>query len=179
MTQAQATKLIDNGPELDKAIAAWGAKGKKWAAEGHVLAMSALTLMSKANDTGPMNRLLLAMPKGTKVTSMKEWMLAFAPLEQNEGQDSATKPMLYKKDGEYDLVGAAKTPWFNFSPETAQSKVFDVKEAIEAIIKKSKGKELVHGELLTKLQELAIEVEESEVPATGDESEVPAATLTE
>jgi len=162
---APAMKLIDSNADLDKAIAAWGAKGKKWAAEGHLLAMSALSLMSKHDDIGPMNRLLLAMPKGTKVKSMKEWMLAFAKLKQNEGQEASTKPLVFDKDGAYDLIEAAKNPWFNFSPETAVDPVFDVKKAIDQIIKRAEGKQLVHGDLITKLQELATEAAETEEEA--------------
>lgn len=162
-------EIIKTSAELDKAIASWASRSKKLMHEGHVLAMSALTLMQKANDTGPMNRLLLAMPKGTKVKSMKEWMLAFAPLSQNEGQDASTKPLLYRKDGEYDLVNAAKNPWFNFSPEVAQDPVFDVLKAIDNIIKRAEGKELVHAELLTKLQELASTGEDDDgIPVLED-----------
>lgn len=165
----QTIKLIDNNADLDKAIAAWGSKGKKWAAEGHHLAMSALTLMSKHDDIGPMNRLLVAMPKGTKVKSMKEWMLAFAKLQQNDGQDASTKPLIFNKEGEYDLVTASKTPWFNFSPEVASDPVFDVKKALEAIIKRAEGKELIHGDLLVRLQELAVEVAAADEAAADAE----------
>ncbi len=160
MTKAM-NNLIDNAGELDKAITAWGAKGKKWANEGHHLAMSAITLMSKANDIGPMNRLLLAMPKGTKVKSMKEWMLAFAPLIENEGESAADKPLIYTKDKAFNLVDAAKNPWFNFSPEAATDPVVDLLKLTMAVIKKAKsgkeGVQLVHAEMLSKLEALAEE----------------------
>lgn len=163
--KATPITLITEVADLNKAIDNWASKGKKWAAEGHQLAMSALTLMSKHDDIGPMNRLLLSMPKGTKVKSMKEWMLAFAKVKQNDGQDAATKPLVFNKEGEYDIENASKNPWFNFSPETAADPVFDVRKALEAIVKRAEGKELVHGDLLTKVQELVV----ADVEAAGDE----------
>lgn len=156
-------KLITDVKELDKAIVAWGTKGKKWAEEGHMLAMSALTAMSKHNDIGPVNRLYLAMPKGTKSSAMVAWLLAYGAIVANEGEDKADKPLKYTKDKEYKLTEAGKDPWFNFKPEPKADEVFDLAKAVEGIIKKAQGKELVHGELLTGLQGLVAMVHAGEV----------------
>lgn len=167
-------KLITDTKEFDKAVTAWGARGKKWADEGHILAMSALTMMSKHNDIGPVNRLYLNMPKGTKSAAMVAWFLAFGAIVANEGQDKADKPLKYTKDKQYNLEDAAKNPWFNFKPEPKPDEVFDLAKAVEQVIKRAQGKQLVHGELLTGLQGLVAMVHAGGVVTTnrvGDEGE--------
>jgi hypothetical protein len=149
------TALITDKVELFKKIDLWGAKGKKWAEEGHNLAMSALSMSAKHGDIGPVNRLLLAMPKGTKVTSMMSWVLMYGPFIQNADKASVNeKPVVYTKDKECDLASAAQDPWYTHQPDSVTDQVLDVQKAIQAIIQKAKGKELVHGELLTGLQSL-------------------------
>lgn len=148
-------KLITDVKELDKAVVAWGQRGTKWASEGHMLAVSALTLTAQHNDVGPINRLYKAMPKGTKSSAMVSWLLAYGAVVAND--DSATKadtPFKYTKDKVYNLEGAAKDPWFNHKPEPKADEVFDLAKAVEMIIKRAQGKQLVHGELLTGLQAL-------------------------
>lgn len=168
-------KLITESTELLKAITAWGAKGKKWAEEGHLLAMSALTMMSKHNDIGPVNRLYLSMPKGTKSSAMVAWLLAYGAVIANEGEDKADKPLKFTNDKKYNLADAAKNPWFNFKPEPKADEVFDLAKAVEAIIKKAQGKQLVHAELLTGLQGLLTVVnvadqKAEELLAAGDDT---------
>jgi hypothetical protein len=166
-------KLISDVKELDKAITAWGQRGTKWATEGHMLAMSALTLTSKHNDVGPINRLYKAMPKGTKSSAMVSWLLAYGAVIAND--DAATKadmPFKYTKDKAFKLDDAAKDPWFNHKPEPKADEVFDLAKAVEAVIKRAQGKQLVHGELLTGLQALVTMSHAGEVlTAGGDDSD--------
>lgn len=163
--------LITDKVTLEKAITAWGTRGTKWAQEGHMLAMSALTMTSKHNDVGPVNRLYKAMPKGTKSSAMASWLLAYGALLANE--DSKTKadmPFKYTKDKDYNLAAAAQDAWFNHKPEPAADEVFDLAKAVEAIIKRAQGKQLVHGEMLTGLQALATMSHAGEI-LTVDEEE--------
>ena len=147
--------VITDKAELDKKIDAWAARGKRWADEGHILAMSCLTILAKTGDIGPVNRLLVSMPKGTKVTAMVSWFLTYGPLVQNTDKSTdKEKPLVYTKDKTGDLEGAAQDPWFNHKPESATDPVFDLAKALESIVQKAKGKELVHGELLTGVQSL-------------------------
>lgn len=155
-------KLIESSDELLKAIASWGTRGAKWAAEGHMLALSALTLLAAHGDVGPVNRLYLAMPKGTKSSAMAEWLLTFGRVVPTEDSDVAkTKPFTYSKDKVTDLEAAAKKPWFEFKPEPAVLECFDVQAAVVAFIKATEAKiakaqTSTHTELLTGLQALVV-----------------------
>jgi len=169
MSQAQA--LIADKAELFKKIDAWGARGKKWAEEGHTIAMSALTMFSKHNDIGPVNRVLTAMPKGTKVTGMVSWFLTHGALRQNDGDNAKEQPLVYTKDKVTNLEAAAQDPWYNHKPESATDQVFDLQKALERILVQAKGKELVHGELLTGVQSLLSMVKTVEKVTDADQTE--------
>ena len=132
--------LIDNVAELNKAIDTWGRQGQKWAKDGHMLAMSALTILGTSGDVGPVNRLYLAMPKGTKSSAMAEWMLTFGKLVPTEGDNSKTKPFSYAKDKAMDLAGAEKKPWYEFKPEPTVLECFDVTVALRQFLKTATDK---------------------------------------
>lgn len=160
-------KLIENVAELNKAVDAWGKRGQKWMQEGHVLAMSALAHHCKHGDTGPVNRLFLAMPKGSKSAAMAEWFLSFGALSANaDPEGKKTSPFKHDKEKTPNLVEAAKNPWYEFQPEKAPDELFDVRKALMAIIKKADKASQIEGqELLSTLRGLV-----------GDDPEVDAGT---
>lgn len=164
--------IITDKAELDKRITAWGQRGKKWVEEGHLLALSALTMASKHNDVGPVNRLFLAMPKGTKTSAMTSWLLSYGMLVANEADNKKEMPFKYTKDKAWNLEGAAQDPWYNHKPEPAPDQVFDLQKALEQVINRAKGKQLVHADLLPKLQEMLADVAgnitEGSLPASAD-----------
>lgn len=133
-------ELIADVGDLNKAIDAWGKAGQKWTKQGHHLAMSALTLLATSGDVGPVNRLYLAMPKGTKSSAMAEWLLTFGKLVPTEGDNAKTKPFSYAKDKANDLEAAAKKPWYDFKPEPSVLEVFDVTAAVHAFLKATAAK---------------------------------------
>lgn len=132
--------LIDNVADLNKAIDTWGKQGQKWAKQGHILAMSALTVLGAHGDVGPCNRLYLAMPKGTKSSAMAEWLLTFGKLVPTEGDKSKTMPFSYAKDKAMDLKGAESKPWYEFKPEPTVLEVFDVTIALRQFLKTATDK---------------------------------------
>lgn len=139
--------------DLNKAIDAWGSKGKKWVEEGQRLSIQALTVLKDTGDIGPVNRLIVVMPKGTKKTSMFEYLLAFGSLKANDDKTTQKdKPVVYAKDKPVDLTGAAQKPWFEFSPDPEVLEVFDLQKAIAALIAKGgKAKEVSNPELFDAL----------------------------
>lgn len=171
MSKANVVIITDKA-ELDKRILAWSQRGKKWVEEGHQLAMSALTMASKHNDVGPVNRLYLAMPKGTKSSAMVSWLLSYGMLVANEGDNKKEMPFKYTKDKAWKLEEAAQDPWYNHKPEPAPDQVFDLQKALEQVINRAKGKQLVHADLLPKLQEMlaatAGNITEGSLPASAD-----------
>jgi hypothetical protein len=137
-------ELIKNIPELNKSIDAWGKRGKKWLTDGHHLAMSALSILAEHGDTMPLNRLFLAMPKGSKTGAMAEWILAYANVIPNEDSANAkVKPFLHTKDKKCDLVEGAKNPWYTFQPEPTVLESFGAQAAmiaaLQGVLKKAAG----------------------------------------
>jgi hypothetical protein len=128
----------------------WGKAGQKWAEAGQVLAMSCLKHLSDHGDVGFVNRLFLAMPKGTKSSAMGSWLLTHGALVANTDKGSKTAmPFKYDKSKVTDLEAAAKDPWYDHKPEPDADQIFDLQKALEAIIKKAgKAKQVAHGELL-------------------------------
>lgn len=149
-------KLIENKAELDKAITAWGKAGQKWAQQGHILALSALTHHAKHGDTSLINRVYLAMPKGAKSSAMAEWILAYGALSANTDKEAArTSPFVHDKTKTADLAGAAQTPWTEFKPEPTVLELFDVQKAVHAILTKAaKAQAVSDSDMLGKLREL-------------------------
>lgn len=162
-------KELDSMPGLCKAIDAWGRRGKQWVKDGQTLAMRCLALHGTSGDTGPINRLFLAMPKGTKSAAMAEWLLTYGGVKANEGSDKKVKPFLHDKSKATNLVGGAQTPWYTFQPEKEPDQVFDVIAAVKKIIEKaSKGGELLGESALEALRAI---VEDAEgAPLDDDEN---------
>lgn len=143
-----AIKLIEGAAELTKAINAWGTKGQKWAQEGHQLALSALQHAAKHGDHTLLNRLYLAMPKGTKSSAMAEWIVAFSHLVPNTDKEAAkTSPFVVDKAKAVNLPGAHEKPWFDFRPEPTPLEVFDLQKAVMAVITKAKKAQTIEGSL--------------------------------
>lgn len=155
------TTLITDKKALNEAIEAWGVQGKAWTKHGHLLAMSALSLLAAHGDIGPVNRLYLAMPKGTKTTAMAEWLLTFGKLVPTEDKEKAkTQPFTYSKEKMNNLEGAAKKPWYEFKPEPTVIEAFDVQAAVKAAIKAieqkaTKAQTITGGAALESLKALA------------------------
>lgn len=143
--------------ELVAAITAWGKAGSEWIKQGQELAMASLQHLEDHGDTGYLNRLYLAMPKGTKSSAMIQWILAFSRLEANTGEDKSEKPFIaVKGNGKVNkLEEAAKKPWYDFKPEPKPDEVFDFQAAMLALIKKAKGKtHIAHADLLAQCEAL-------------------------
>lgn len=157
------------GAALLKAIDAWAKAGAKWADQGQALGLSALKALRDSGDIGPANRLLCAMPKGTKVTSMKSWLIAHSSLIDNQGEDKADKPMIHSRDKademgtRADVEAAAQDKWVEHKPEKAADEVFDLQKALLGIIAKAgKAKQVAHVELLAQVQALVATPEDTD-----------------
>lgn len=89
------------------------------------------------NDTGPVNRLYLALPKGVRKSAMTMWMLNCMAVVANT--DKATKeaqPFKFARDKATKVpVGLAK-PWYDFKPDPKPEDVYDVQAAVSSILRK-------------------------------------------
>jgi hypothetical protein len=169
-------ELIKDNAELTKAIDAWGAQGTKWTTRGQLLALSALQYLADHRDTGAVNRLYKAMPKGTKSSAMASFLLTHGALSANTDKGTkADQPFKFDKEKATDVDAAKADPWFDHKPEPDADQVFDLQKAIKAIIAKAaKSKQLSHAELLTGLNALVTAgqpVEPAAAPTEGEKTE--------
>lgn len=147
-------KLITDVKDLGKFIDGIAARGKRLDADIQIAGLSALSHLDKHGDIGMVNRLYVALAKGARKAAMTSWLLAYGSLSANTGKDKAEKPFTYSKDKDTSVEAASQDPWFDHKPDAAPDEVFDLAKALESVIKKAKGKQLVHGELLTGVQGL-------------------------
>lgn len=172
-TLADINKAIDtitkSGAKLDKLIQDTG--------------VAVLTHFAEHKDTGVVNRLYLAMPKGSRSTALASWLLAYGALTPNVAV--ATKkeqPFSYDKSKDTSPEAAAEDMWYDHKPEKAVDEAFDLQKAIRGILTKaSKAKTVTHGGATewAALKELAVAVgiPASDVPTRMDTAKMPEASL--
>lgn len=146
--------LITDKALLVKLIESIATRGKKLDSDIQLAGLSCLDHLAKHGDIGQINRLYLALGKGARKAALSSWLLSHGALVANTEKDKADKPFIYTKDKATNVQAASQDPWYDHKPDAAPDEVFDLQKALEAIIKKAAGKELVHGELLTGVQGL-------------------------
>lgn len=172
-TLADINKAIDSitksGAKLDKLI--------------QDTAVAVLVHFAEHKDTGLVNRLYLAMPKGSRSTALASWLLAYAAVTPNVAQ--ATKkeqPFSFDKSKTTDPVGGAADMWYDHKPEKAVDEAFDLQKAIRGILAKaSKAKTVTHGGdtewAALKAAAIAVGIPASDVPSRVGAVKAPAAPL--
>lgn len=139
--------------ELPKAIDSITKRGRILDTDIHQAACSAIAIKGEQGDTMFINRLYLALPKGTRAAALTAWLLQFGGVVANDGttgKSKAEQPFLHTKDKLVDVEEGMKQPWFDFKPDPAPDKVYDVLALLMKVVKGAKGKEqVVHGELLS------------------------------
>ena len=159
--------------ELPKAIESITKRGKVLDTDIHIAACSAVAIKAEAGDTMFINRLYTALPKGTRAAALTAWLLKFGGVIANDGtsgKPKAEQPFLHTKDKPCAVEAGMAEPWYDFKPDPKPDEVFDIMAAVQAIIKKAKGKEVVHGELLATLASIVETGALSSSTASGEAS---------
>lgn len=159
-------QVITDKASLIKLIESITKRGKALDRDIHLAGVSALAHLEAHGDIGMVNRLFLGMPKGSRKAAMTSWLLKYGRLLANTQESKVTSPFVYAKEKANDIEGSIADPWYDHSPDKKPDEVFDVQAAVMAILKKAKGKELAHGNLLAQLQALVSEDE----PAGDDDT---------
>lgn len=156
---------------LNKGIEAWGKRGKTWAQDGQKLGIAALAHLQAHGDIGFVNRLYLAMPKGSKSTAMVSWLLTYGALQANTDKTTkGTSPFKFDREKVTDVEGASKDPWYDHKPEPDADKVLDLQKLLVAILKKAaKAENIEHRELLEGIRSLVGEEAAGEAGQTFEE----------
>lgn len=125
-------KLFTKKADIIAAIEDIRATGKKLDDMIQVAACSVLGHLDAHGDITLVNTLVDAMPKGSRVNALRDFILNFGKVKFND----QSKAFEYDRAAETDMVGAQATPWTDFKPE-APYVAFDLKALIAGVLKKA------------------------------------------
>lgn len=144
-------KLLTSKTDIVKAIASIQTRGKKLDNDIWVAAVSAMAHHAEHGDVTLVNTLVDAMPKGSRVNALREFILAFGKVTYDE----QNKVFAHDKEGTFDLEGAQEKSWVEFKPES-EYKPFDALKAIAKIVGRVQGADAAKGDKVTSAQAKAI-----------------------
>lgn len=129
--------IITNVDALGKAIASIANRGAKL---DHDIQVAAVSVLANAEHGNPVlaDRLVQAMPKGSRRNALVQYLLTFGRLEV-VGKDVAKatgRVFQFAKDKKYDPEGAMATMWYDFKKEADIQTVFAVDKGVQALLDK-------------------------------------------
>jgi hypothetical protein len=174
MTATQKNKpaftIISGAAAIGVAIASITNRGKKLDKDIQIAALSAMAhhVGAGSGDTTLINRLVTAMPKGSRVNALRDFISVFGAVEYNQD----TKVFDHKKGAKFDLDGAMAIMWTEYSPEKKDYKpIGDVMGLVKMLqnklvkdVTELGAASLVEPELLAALNAIT-----SPIPADDDE----------
>lgn len=134
--------LITETKAINQAIDSIARRGKKLDEDIQHVGLSVIQHADTHGDITLINRLYLAMPRGSRRSALTHWLLAFAKVSANTGEDKKEKPFIFNRMKETDMVGAVEMPWYNCKPDAAPDEVFDLDKALTALLKRAEGKRI-------------------------------------
>lgn len=153
--------------ELNKAIASIKVVGAKLDGMIQECGVNVIEHFAEYKDTGVVNRLFFALPKGARATAFTSWLLAHCAVVANtDAKSKADQPFVYSREKVSNPLAAAQDMWFNHKPEKAPDEIFDLQKAVRMILAKAgKAPGVSHGDVDT-LKALAkcVGIAESDVP---------------
>lgn len=124
-------KLLLTKQSIISAISSIKTRGAKLDKDIWIAAVSAMVHHDEHGNPHLINDLVAAMPKGSRVNALRDYILAHGKVKFNEKE----KVFAHDKDGSLDLEGAMKVSWVEFKPE-AEYKPMDVMKLVQALAKK-------------------------------------------
>lgn len=170
---------------INKSITSIKTTGAKLDALIQSTAMDVLEHFQTHRDTGLVNRLFLALPKGTRGIALGQWLLRFVAVKVNTNAETKKEqPFVFDAGkvaammAEDTLTRAAAVMWYDLKPEKALDEVFDVQTAVRSMLRKiEKSTKVEHfdRDALVALAK-AVGIPESDVPTKpGAKAKVKAA----
>lgn len=133
-------KLMNDAKTIEKAIASIANRGSKLDADIQHCALSVINHVELHGDVTLVNRLYLAMPKGTRKAALSAWLLQFGKVLANTDKASKKElPFVYNKQGKTDMDGAIANPWYNFKQDKAPDEVLNLNDSIKALLKRAES----------------------------------------
>ena len=122
--------------DIHKAIASITSSGAKLDKLIQDTAVSVAEHFAEHKDTGLVNRLFLAMPKGSRRMALADWLLKFVAVAPNtDAKSKAEQPFVYAKDKGTNALEGAKVQWYELKKEKAVDEVFDVRVKVMALLR--------------------------------------------
>lgn len=149
-------KLYRGAAEINKAIASIHNRGAKLDASIQLAGLSIMAHATEHGDTTCADRLIQAMPRGSRKLALVEWVLAYSQmrkLDPSVPEEAAriVEGATFKLDRErkLDLDSAMAKPWHEFKPEGSVATAFDAQAAVASLIARlksaqSKGMQIEH-----------------------------------
>lgn len=128
-------KIMTNAKTIMAAIETIGASGKALDKMIQEAGVAVLAHNEKHGDPSLANALIAAMPKGSRVSALKGWMLVHGKLSFNPEK----KVMVYKKGGETNIDAAIAEPWTDFKPEPP-FQALDLSKAVAKLVTKAEDR---------------------------------------
>lgn len=127
-------KLINGVKDIEAAIASIQKAGKKLDRNIHIAGLSILNHIEEHGDITLAQRLIDAMPLGSRHHAMREWFIAFGKLKWNMKE----KAFEYDKKATTDLEAANKKPFYEFrAQKAADFKPFNLEVEIAKLISRA------------------------------------------
>ena len=136
-------KILVDVASINKAIASIEKRGKSLDADIHAVGVSCLKHVADHGDTSLLDKLVNAMPKGSRKGAFCEWALAFGNVRMLDRANDADKlrieqGALFAKDKtkQFDEVGAMAKAWYDFKPEPDLLTTFDAAAMVASMMKR-------------------------------------------
>lgn len=132
MTNTKTTKpvkIIEGASAIDAAIKSIANRGKKLDRDIQQAAISAMAHHSKHGDVTLVNRLVDAMPKGSRVNALRDFILNHGAVSYDE----ESKKFVHAKGKEARIEAAQGIMWTEFKPEP-EYQPFDAMAALNSLL---------------------------------------------
>ncbi|NRA42962.1 MAG: hypothetical protein HRU21_11745 [Pseudomonadales bacterium] len=143
-------KLLTNITHIETAISSIATRGARLERDIWVAAVSAMAHHAKHGDVTIVNKLVAAMPKGSRVNALRDFITCHGKVTFDE----ENQVFVHDKEGNFDLEGATAKSWTEFKPEPKYQPV-DAAKLIAALAKKLNA-DRKEGDKVTKAQVQAV-----------------------
>lgn len=124
------TKLITDKAKLNAAIESIARRGKRFDNDVQTAALSCMHHHANHGDVTLTNRLVEAMPNGSRVNALRAYIETFSAV----AWDEEAKAFKHDKTRKHRLDAASETTWVEFKPEAAYKPIDDPMEALSNLI---------------------------------------------
>lgn len=144
-------KLITDTAKLKAAFESITKRGAKLDDDIWIAAVSAMSHHNTHGDVTIINELVSAMPKGSRVNALREFIEAHGKVSY----DTDNKIFLHDKQGNFDLEGATAQSWTEYKPEAPYQPI-DALALIKKLAVKIQNADANKGDKVTNKQARAV-----------------------